>query len=91
MRTIVVDCLTVQSEADFWSTYLKSAEPDGSGYFGRNLDAFWDALNGGPGWPGECELQFTNTRHVQAFRSGHFLEALRDIATRSSIVKVTFD
>ncbi|MCM5679972.1 barstar family protein [Schlegelella sp. S2-27] len=91
MRTIVVDCLTVQSEADFWSEYVKSAQPDGSGYFGRNLDAFWDALNGGPGCPGECELRFINTGHVQAFRSGHFLEALRDIASRSSIVKVTFD
>lgn len=28
MRTIVVDCRTVQSEADFWSAYVKSAEPD---------------------------------------------------------------
>lgn len=91
MRTIVVDCLTVHSEADFWSAYVKSAEPDSLGYFGRNLDAFWDGLNGGPGWPGECELQFINTEHLQAFRGGYFLEALRDIASRSTIVKVTFD
>jgi hypothetical protein len=29
MRTIAVDCLTVQSEEDFWSASVKSAEPDG--------------------------------------------------------------
>ena len=91
MRIIVVDCSAVQSEADFWSAYVKTAEPEGSGYFGRNLDAFWDGLNGGPGWPGECELQFTNTRHLQAFRGGQFVEALRDIASRSTYVKVTLE
>ena len=70
---------------------MKSAEPDSSGYFGRNLDAFWDGLNGGPGWPGECEPQFISTQPLLALRGGHFLEALRDIASRSTIVKVTFD
>lgn len=55
---------------------MKSAEPDSSGYFGRNLDVFWDSLNGDPGWPAECELQYINSEHLQAFRSGYFLEAL---------------
>ncbi|WP_133680716.1 barstar family protein [Paludibacterium purpuratum] len=91
MRTIVVDCLSVQSEADFWATYVATAEPNGAGYFGCNLDAFWDSLYGGPGWPGECELQFINTRHLQVFRSGCFLKALHDIASRSTVIKVTFD
>lgn len=57
MRTSVVHCLNVQSESDFWSAYGKSAQPDGCGNFGRNLDALWDGLNGGLGWSGECELQ----------------------------------
>ena len=91
MRTIVVDCGAVQSEADFWSAYVKTAEPEGAGYFGRNLDAFWDGLNGSPGWPGECELQFTNTSKLQAFRDGQFFEALCEIASQSSFVKVTLE
>ena len=91
MRTIVIDCGAVQSEADFWAAYVRAALPEGAGYFGRNLDAFWDGLNGGPGWPGECALQFANTGHLAKFRDGRFVEALRDIAGRSTFVKVTFE
>lgn len=91
MRSIVIDCGAVQSEADFWSAYVRIAEPDGDGYFGRNLHAFWDGLNGGPGWPGECELRFINTSSLTAFRDGAFIEALHDIARRSTEVKVTVE
>ncbi|WP_133680714.1 barstar family protein [Paludibacterium purpuratum] len=91
MRIIVVDCLSVESESDFWETYVASIEPDGASCFGRNLDAFWDGLNGGPGWPGDCEIQFINTKHMQAFRNGCFLKALHDIASPSTFVKISFD
>ena len=92
MRSIVIDCGAVQSEAGFWSAYVRTAEPEGAGYFGRNLDAFWDGLNGGPGWPGDdCQLRFINTSPLQSFRGGLFFEALRDIASRSTSVKVSFE
>lgn len=91
MRSTVIDCGAVRSEADFWSAYVRVAEPEGAEHFGRNLDAFWDGLNGGPGWPGESHLRFINTLPLQPFRGGLFLEALRDIARRSTTVKVTFE
>lgn len=91
MRSIVIDCRDVQSEPDFWSAYVLAAEPEGAGYFGRNLDAFWDGLNGGPGWPGDCWLRFVNTSALQPLRGGVFLDALRDIAARSTLVKVDFE
>ncbi|WP_438042119.1 barstar family protein [Sorangium sp. So ce128] len=91
MRSIVVDCGPVQTEADFWSAYVIAAEPEGAAYFGRNLDAFWDGLNGGPGWPGECELKLVNTRSLDRLRDGQFVQALRDIASRSTFVKVTLE
>ena len=92
MQSIVIDCCAIQSEADFWSAYLRTAEPEGAGYFGRNLDAFWDGLNGGPGWPGDnCQSRFINTSSLRPIRSGLFLEALRDIAGRSSAVNITFE
>jgi ribonuclease inhibitor len=91
MRSIVIDCGAVQSEADFWSAYVRMAEPEGAVYFGRNLYAFWDGLNGGPGWPGECELRFINRSYLRAFRDGAFIKALNDIARRSTGVKVNFE
>ncbi|MES2948706.1 MAG: barstar family protein [Pseudomonadota bacterium] len=91
MQSIIVDCRAIQSEADFWSEYVQATEPEAAGYFGRNLDAFWDGLNGGPGWPGECELRIINTKPLQGFRNGQFIDALRSIASRSTFVKVTLE
>lgn len=80
MRTISIDCGKVATEEDFWRLYVQSTNPEGASYFGRNLDAFWDALAGGPGYPGECELRFINTDSIKSFRSGAFYNALKKIA-----------
>ena len=88
MRVITIDCRGVSSEDEFWSSYLSASQPDGSAIFGRNLDAFWDALHGGPGWPGECALRFTNTVAIEPLRDGDFLQALRRIAKESKQVKI---
>lgn len=89
MDTFTIDCATVESEADFWRTYVNEVQPEGAGYFGQNLNAFWDAVSGGgPGWPGECELRFTNTNHLVKINDGGFLRALSDIARDSKLVRV---
>jgi RNAse (barnase) inhibitor barstar len=88
MRTITIDCHKITSEASFWESYLASTKPEGSGHFGRNLDAFWDALNGGPGWPGEIRLRITNTAHMKSWRDGRFYQALASIAAESKHVSV---
>jgi ribonuclease inhibitor len=91
MRSIIVNCDSIHTEAEFWSAYISAAAPEGVGYFGQNLDAFWDALNGGPGWPGECELKFINTYQLQNLHHGRFIHALRDIASQSKFVKVILE
>lgn len=88
MRVVTIDCLGVNSEAEFWKAYLSASQPEGAGYFGCNLDAFWDALHGGPGWPGECVLRFTNAAEVEPLRDGDFLRALHDIANESKEVRI---
>ena len=70
-------------EEDFWEAYVSVTNPAGSEAFGRNLDAFWDALHGGPGYPGENTVYFVNTSNVKAFRGGSFYTALREIAKES--------
>lgn len=88
MRVITIDCRGISSEAEFWNAYLAASQPDGAGFFGSNLDAFWDGLHGGPGWPGECVLSFTNTISLEPLRDGAFVEALRLIASESKDVRV---
>ena len=86
----VLDCKGVSSESEFWDFYISEVRPEGADVFGRNLDAFWDALAGGPGWPGSEEIVFQNSEHLAQLRDGHFLNALRQIAGDSKTLKMTF-
>ncbi|WP_082177887.1 barstar family protein [Aeromonas schubertii] len=83
MELYVIDCKNIESEQEFWAAYIHLVKSDGSQYFGRNLDAFWDALSaGGPGFPGDeagCEIQFINTSKIKKLRNGAFYQALKVI------------
>ncbi|ATQ42866.1 hypothetical protein CSW64_10805 [Caulobacter mirabilis] len=92
MREIIIDCAGVTSTEGFWQRYLDVAEPDGAALFGRNLDAFWDAIeHGGPGWPGEAVLVFRHSDQLAGLRTaggGSLLDALGRIADRASRVSI---
>ena len=94
MRTIHIDCSDVRSVADVWQRYLDAAAPDGGETFGRNLDAFWDAVEGGgPGWPGAAKLVFVGSTALAVLRlpSGlPFLPELRRIANEATRVQIEF-
>jgi ribonuclease inhibitor len=82
----------VSSETEFWEKYIEVVRPDGTASFGRNLNAFWDAVSGGgPGWPGKCDIHFVNTDGLRSIDDGRFYSALREIASNSRYVLLHFD
>jgi RNAse (barnase) inhibitor barstar len=94
MHEIIIDCTGVASTDELWERYLDAAKPEHASMFGRNLDAFWDAIEGGgPGWPGEVNLTFKNSGQLAALRirdgSGSFLDALRRIARDATALRIT--
>jgi RNAse (barnase) inhibitor barstar len=88
LSTITIDCAQVRTREDFWSAYLTAVKPQDADLFGRNLDALWDALAGGPGSPGECVLRLVGARALEAIDDGNFLRALKEIARDSRTVQV---
>jgi ribonuclease inhibitor len=88
MQTIVIDCDGAKSAAEFWQRYIDAAKPEGASLFGRNLDAFWDAIeHGGPGWPGEVKLVLRNSSELAALEVGSglsLLDGLRRIANEAT-------
>ena len=89
MKRFVIDCSTVRTAEEFWQAYLDVVEPQGAELFGRNLDAFNDALAGGPGFPGECELSLVNSAVLGGVGNGTLLRALREIASEPGNETVT--
>jgi ribonuclease inhibitor len=80
MKKYLLDCEAISSGAEFWDLYLRIVSPVGAGFFGRNLDAFWDATaGGGPGWPGNCQIVVVNTG-LLAHRNGDFLKKFKEVA-----------
>jgi ribonuclease inhibitor len=79
---------------EFWQRYVDVTRPREADSFGRNLDAFWDALAGGPGCPGKCELVFRNSEGLASLTTNagaSFLQALREIATAPNKVRVVIE
>ena len=89
---VVVDCSSVSTVEAFWQAYVDAAEPEEAKVFGRNLDALWDAVEGGgPGWPGDVKLVFTHTRTLANLRTpggGSFLKALQEIARDATRLEI---
>lgn len=95
MKEVIVDCSDLTSLDEFWQRYVDAAKPEGASLFGRNLDAFWDAVEGGgPGWPGEVTLIFTHSEHLERLSppiaDSSFLESLKSLAQQASFVKFRF-
>ncbi|URK87358.1 barstar family protein [Rhizobium sp. RCAM05350] len=92
VKTISIDCAGVTDIAEFWQRYLDAVQPGDADLFGRNLDAFWDAIEGGgPGWPGPVRLVFTNTGQMKSLKTvdgGSFLEKLRRIAGEATRIDI---
>lgn len=92
MNTYTINCSAVQGEAELWRSYLLATSPQGAAQFGCNIEAFKDAVIGdGPGWPGECELHFSNTASLKSINSGVLYQALQSLAGSSSYVRIRVD
>lgn len=90
--SLIIDCDGIVNIEEFWDRYESSVGAENTRFFGRNLDALWDALEGGgPGCPDATYLIFRNTAELRDLRtrSGNsFPAALHEIATGVSRIRV---
>ena len=87
-----IDCTGVETPDDLWRRYLDAVPAIDPGSFGFTLDSFWDAVQwGGPGYPGDCELVFTNVEALNNLRTrggDPFLEAFRRLVSDTDRIKI---
>jgi hypothetical protein len=89
MATYTLDGSRIRTEGQFWEEYVVVVQPNGAEYFGRNLNAFNDALSGGPGWPGDnLTLRILHSKELSNAVGAKFLESIRDICIDSKRAKL---
>jgi RNAse (barnase) inhibitor barstar len=64
-RKIFINGDFCETQSDFWYKYSSQIPNDSAEYFGRNLDAFNDAItSGGPGYPGDSIIEIIGTQKL---------------------------
>lgn len=64
-RKIFINGNICNTREDFWNAYAKEIDSESAKYFGKNLDAFNDAISAaGPGYPGECTIEIIGTENL---------------------------
>jgi RNAse (barnase) inhibitor barstar len=89
---LVINCKGITSAEEFWDRYERAVGRENCVWFGRNLDALWDALEGGgPGFPGVAHLIFEDTNDltdIATARGVPLLRGLQRIATDATHIKI---
>jgi RNAse (barnase) inhibitor barstar len=94
VRQVIIECAGLTGGKELWQRYIDAARPEYGHIFGRNLDAFWDAVSGGgPGWPGEnVELVFRNSGQLAQIVAGNgmtYLQCFERFARDQSATRIT--
>ncbi|MBC3846821.1 barstar family protein [Winogradskyella echinorum] len=74
LRKIFINGEFCDSKLDFWNKYIEEMEFSDKKDFGKNLDAFNDAITAkGPGFPGDCIIEIIGIKKlIQIFGKDDF-------------------
>jgi hypothetical protein len=65
-RKIFINGEFCETKEDFWNKYVAEIDSDSAKLFGKNLDAFNDAIKAkGPGFPGDCIIEIIGTKKLE--------------------------
>ena len=65
-RKIFINGEFCETKEDFWNKYIAEIDSESGKLFGKNLDAFNDAITAeGPGFPGDCIIEIIGTEKLE--------------------------
>ncbi|WGH76615.1 barstar family protein [Tenacibaculum tangerinum] len=65
-RKIFINGEFCETKEDFWDKYVAEIHSESAKLFGKNLDAFNDAITAeGPGFPGDCIVEIIGTKKLE--------------------------
>ena len=80
--TYVLDGARIRTLEEFWDILMDAFDGEGRRYFGRNLSALADCLDGGPGHPGTDDFVVEWRDHAVSREGLGYPETVRQLELR---------
>lgn len=92
LRKIFINGEFCNSKLDFWNKYVEEMEFSAKKDFGKNLDAFNDAITAkGPGFPGDCIIEIIGIKKlIQIFGKEDF-DFILDLLRQAEFVDLILE
>jgi len=86
-RRIILDGYSYKTKSEFWDDYTDQIPIDSVKCFGKNLDAFSDAITGGgPGFPGNCSIEIIGIKKLTEIFGKSDMNLIIDLLKRARFV-----
>ncbi|MEY8849846.1 barstar family protein [Psychroserpens sp. XS_ASV72] len=91
-RKIFIDGELCYSKLDFWKRYISDFDFQSKKDFGKNLDAFNDAITAeGPGFPGDCIIEITGSENLKRIFGNEDFEFIIELLREAKFVKLILE
>ncbi|MFK8059781.1 MAG: hypothetical protein AB8B78_06770 [Polaribacter sp.] len=91
-RNIFIDGHLCNTKLDFWNKYVSEIDYKSGKGFGKNLDAFNDAINHkGPGFPGDCFIEIVGVKNLIKIFGKPDFEYIIDTLHKSKFVELVVE
>jgi len=88
-RKIFINGYYCKSKNDFWEKYTKQIPTESAKLFGKNLDAFNDAITGGgPGFPGDCVIEIIGIEKLNEIFGVQNMEFIIQLLRESEFIEL---
>ncbi|QXP59007.1 barstar family protein [Olleya sp. HaHaR_3_96] len=86
-RKIFINGEFCDSKQDFWNKYVAEIDYESGKNFGKNLDAFNDAITAeGPGFPGDCIIEIIGTEKLKKIFGKDNFDFIIDLLRKAEFV-----
>lgn len=91
-RKFFLNGYVYETQEDFWNAYTKQLNSESRKDFGKNLDAFNDAITaGGPGYPGECIIEIIGVENLKKIFGETKFQFILDLLTKAEFVELIIE
>ena len=91
-RRLFLNVESCKNKRDFWDKYAAEVATESIKHFGKNLEAFRDAITaGGPGYPGDCIIEIIGTKKLEQIFGKKDFDSIINLLREADFVELILE